>query len=425
MSEITLIVPDIGDFNDVEIIEVLVGEGDTVAAEGPLVTLETDKATMDIPASDAGTITKMLVKVGDRVNQGDAVAVLEASGPGETAPAPVTKELEPVTTPEPPAAKAAEPAAASRRPSPVAKVDEISFSKAYASPSVRRFARELGVDLGRVKGSGRKGRITCEDVKDFVKQAMTTGAGLGDLQVARMPEIDFSAFGETETRPLTRINKLTGQFLHRNWLQIPHVTQFDEADITELEKFRKSMASEYKNQGIRLTLLAFLMKALVSALQKFPRFNSSLDTKGENLILKKYFHLGIAVDTSDGLVVPVISNVDRKSLIDIARELGEVSMKAREKKLKPGDMQGGCMSISSLGGIGGTSFTPIVNAPEVAILGVSRSAMRPVWNGEGFAPHLMLPLSLSYDHRVIDGADGARFTSYLASVLSDTRRLLL
>ncbi len=430
MTETTLIVPDIGDFNDVEIIEVLVSEGDMVAVEDPLITLETDKATMDIPASDAGTIIKMRVKVGDRVNQGDAVAVLEASSLNEAAPPPDLKETERETTSESTAAKTAEANSSPQQvstphPSPTATIDEVTFSNAYASPSIRRFARELGVDLRQAKGSGRKGRITREDVKSFVKQALTTGRGSGGLQVSPMPEIDFSAFGEIETRPLTRINKLTGQFLHRNWLQIPHVTQFDEADITELEKFRKSMAAEYKDQGIRLTLLAFLMKAVVSAMKKFPRFNSSLDTTGENLILKKFFHIGIAVDTPDGLVVPVIRDVDRKSLIDIAGEMGEISVKARGKKLNPGDMQGGCMSISSLGGIGGTLFTPIVNAPEVAILGVSRSAMKPVWNGEAFEPHLMLPLSLSYDHRVIDGADGARFTSYLASVLSDTRRLLL
>ena len=432
MSEITLTVPDIGDFDDVEIIEVLVGQGDTVAVEDPLITLETDKATMDIPASDAGTISRVMVKVGDRVNQGDAVAVLETSDSAapeagdssETVPTPKARQPEPTTTPEPAAAEPDRPAA-QPAPLPVAEIDEAGFSTAYASPSVSRFARELGVNLGQVRGSGRKGRIIREDIEGFVKQAMTTGTGSGGLQVAPMPEIDFSAFGEVEALPLTKINKLTGQFLHRNWIRIPHVTQFDEANITELEKFRKSMAAEYKDQGVRLTLLAFLMKAVVSALKKFPRFNSSLDAAGENLILKKYFHIGIAVDTADGLVVPVIRDVDRKSLVDIAGELGEISTKARGKKLKPGDMQGGCISISSLGGIGGMSFTPIINAPEVAILGVSRSAMKPVWNGEAFEPHLMLPLSLSYDHRVIDGADGARFTSYLASVLSDTRRLLL
>jgi pyruvate dehydrogenase E2 component (dihydrolipoamide acetyltransferase) len=433
MAEITLTVPDIGDFTDVEIIEILVKEGDSVALEDSLITLETDKATMDIPASEAGTIKGMLVKVGDRVNEGDAIAKIDSSGsptvesqPAEPTPAaaePVVSEPAPVA--DTPIPKEPPPRQQSPRPSPTAKINEDTFSAAHASPSVRKFARELGADLGMVTGTGRKGRVTKEDVKGFVKQAMTTGAGTGGMRVAPMPEIDFTAFGEVETQPLTKINKLTGQFLHRNWVTVPHVTQFDEANITELEKFRKSMAGEYNEQGIKLTLLAFLMKAVVSAMKRYPRFNSSLDATGENLILKKYFHIGIAVDTPDGLVVPVVRDVDHKSLVDIARELGEISVKARDRKLKPADMQGGCMSISSLGGIGGTYFTPIVNAPEVAILGVSRSVMKPVWNGEEFEPQLILPLSLSYDHRVIDGADGARFTSYLASVLSDTRRLLL
>ena len=432
MAEITLTVPDIGDFTDVEIIEVLVKAGDTVAVEDPLITLETDKATMDVPASDAGTVAKMLVNVGDRVNEGDPIAKIDAqaaatpAAQAESQPAPAPEPAKPAPQPEPKPAPAPTPATPKQhRPSPTARIDEASFNAAHASPSVRRFARELGVDLGMVTGSGRKGRILKEDVKGFVKHALTASHGTGGLYVAPMPEINFSDFGEVETQPLTKINKLTGQFLHRNWVTVPHVTQFDEANITELEKFRKSMAPEYKEQGIRLTLLAFLMKAVVSAMKRFPRFNSSLDATGENLIVKKYFHIGIAVDTPDGLVVPVIRDVDRKSLVDIARELGEVSTKARERKLTPADMQGGCMSISSLGGIGGTAFTPIVNAPEVAILGVSRSVMKPVWNGTDFEPQLILPLSLSYDHRVIDGADGARFTNYLASVLSDTRRLLL
>jgi pyruvate dehydrogenase E2 component (dihydrolipoamide acetyltransferase) len=290
---------------------------------------------------------------------------------------------------------------------------------------VRKFARELGVDLGRVSGSGRKGRITREDVQQYVKQALSQGGGGGGLGVAPMPEIDFSQWGEIESRPLTKINKLTGQFLHRNWVTIPHVTQFDEADITELEAFRKTMAEEYKDKGIKITMLAFLMKAVVSGLKEYPRFNSSLDSSGENLIFKKYFNVGVAVDTPDGLVVPVVQDVDCKSLVDIATELGEISQKARDKKLKPSDMQGGSITISSLGGIGGTKFTPIVNAPEVAILGVSRHKMAPVWNGKEFEPRLMLPLALSYDHRVIDGADGARFTTFLSRVLSDARRLLM
>lgn len=430
MSETTLTVPDIGDFQDVEIIEVLVSEGDNIAVEDSLLTLETDKATMDIPATHAGVVKKILIKTGDRINQGDDIIVIAASSEAEAMPdTPVKKAAsEPAKEIKEATPASPQPTTPKPRPAPIAttNIDETRFRLAYASPSVRRFARELGVDLGQVNGTGRNGRIVKEDVKGFVKQAMKHGvSATGGMQVAPMPEVDFSQFGDIDSQPLTKINKLTGQFLHRNWVTVPHVTQFDEANITELEKFRKSMVPEYKDQGIRLTLLAFLMKAVVSGLKKFPRFNSSLDASGENLILKQYFHIGIAVDTPDGLVVPVIRDVDRKSLVDLARELGEISVKARDKKLKPSDMQGGCFSISSLGGIGGTSFTPIVNAPEVAILGVSRSAMKPVWNGEDFEAQLMLPLSLSYDHRVIDGADGARFTSYLASVLSDTRRLLL
>ncbi len=332
-------------------------------------------------------------------------------------PAPAA-EVAPVPAPAP------KPAAPAPRPSPTAKIDEASFSKAYATPSVRKFARELGVDLGKVDGTGRKGRITKEDVQGFVKRALSQPAG-GGLGVAPMPEIDFSKWGEIETQPLSKINKLTGQFLHRNWVTIPHVTQFDEADITDMEVFRKGLAADYKEKGIRITPLVFLMKAIVSAMKEYPRFNSSLDSTGENLIMKHYYNVGIAIDTPDGLVVPVVQGVDRKSIVELAVELGEISVKAREKKLKPADMQGGSITISSLGGIGGTKFTPIVNAPEVAILGVSRSKMQPVWNGKEFEPRLMLPLSLSYDHRVIDGADGARFTSFLSRVLSDTRRLLL
>jgi len=298
------------------------------------------------------------------------------------------------------------------------------FSRAHASPSVRKFARELGVDLGRVSGSGRKGRVIKDDVKAFVKQALTQGTGGGGLAVAPMPEIDFSQWGDVETQKLSKINKLTGKFLHRNWVTIPHVTQFDQADITDLDALRKSMAAEYKDKGIKITMLAFLIKAVVAGLRELPRFNASLDASGESLILKNYFNIGIAVDTPDGLVVPVVRDADSKTLVDIAAELGEISQKARDKKLKPADMQGGCMTISSLGGIGGTQFTPIVNAPEVAILGVSRHKMTPVWNGETFEPRLMLPLSLSYDHRVVDGADGARFTSFMGRVLADANGLV-
>ncbi len=421
-----IFVPNIGDFDEVEVIEILVAEGDTVAAEDSLISVESDKASMEIPSPEAGVVKALKVNIGDKVSEGSLILLLEPSAEGDAPPAPAP---EPEATAEPAApapAKAAppKPAAAAPRPSPTAKIDEASFAKAYATPSVRKFARELGVDLGKVDGTGRKGRITKEDVQSFVKRTLSQPAG-GGLGVAPMPEIDFSKWGEVETQPLSKINKLTGQFLHRNWVTIPHVTQFDEADITDMEAFRKGLAADYKEKGIRITPLVFLMKAIVSAMKEYPRFNSSLDSSGENLILKHYYNVGIAIDTPDGLVVPVVQNVDRKSIVDLAMELGEISVKAREKRLKPADMQGGSITISSLGGIGGTNFTPIVNAPEVAILGVSRSKMQPVWNGSEFEPRLMLPLSLSYDHRVIDGADGARFTSFLSRVLSDTRRLLL
>lgn len=436
---IEILVPDIGDFEDVEVIEVLVAEGDTVQAEDSLISVESDKAAMEIPAPQGGVVTELKVAVGDRVSQGSLMLMLEpaaesaADAPPAEAPAatPAAATPAPATTPAS-AAPTAAPQQMPRRAAPVApaKIDEVSFSKAYASPSVRKFARELGVNLGSVTGGGRKGRITQEDVKAFVKNVMihggpgSYGSG-GGLEVAPMPEIDFGKWGEVESKALTKINKLTGQFLHRNWVTIPHVTQFDDADITALEAFRKAMVPEYKEQGIRITMLAFLVKAVVAGLKEFPRFNTSLDASGENLIYKKYYNIGIAVDTPDGLVVPVIRDADQKSLVEIATEMGEISVKARDKKLKPADMQGGCFTISSLGGIGGTKFTPIVNAPEVAILGVSRSKMQPVWNGEGFEPKLMLPLALSYDHRVIDGADGARFTTYLSSVLAGAPEELL
>ena len=441
-------VPNIGDFAEVEVIEVLVAKGDQIKAEDSLISVESDKASMEIPAPQAGTVKEVLVSVGDKVSEGSAILVLEPANDdaaedkassqeaAKSEQAAETKQpseakadkqaSKPPSKPDAPAQPKAtpQPGGGAPRTPPTTRFDEDTFSKAYATPSVRKFARELGVDLGQVEGSGRKGRITKEDVKGYVKRAMSQPAA-GGLGVAPMPEIDFSQWGEVETQPLSKINKLTGEFLHRNWVTIPHVTQFDEADITDMEKFRKEMAAEYKEKGIKITPLVFMMKAVVSALREFPRFNSSLDSTGENLILKRYFNVGIAVDTPDGLVVPVVRDVDRKSLVDLAVELGEISAKARDKKLKPGDMQGGCLTISSLGGIGGTKFTPIVNAPEVAILGVSRSKMQPVWNGKEFEPRLMLPLSLSYDHRVIDGADGARFTTFLSRVLSDTRRLLL
>ncbi len=439
MAEIKDIpVPDIGDFDGVEVIEILVAAGDSINIEDPIVSLESDKAAMEIPSPVAGTVKEIKVNMGDKVSEGDLLITIETSAElAEETPAETVKEIEtpaetktsapaPAPVSPPPTTKATAP-----RPSPTAsiRIDEEAFSKAHASPSVRKFARELGADLSQMSGSGAKKRILKEDVKTWVKQTLSQGSQ-GGLGVEAMPEIDFSQFGDIEFQQLTRINKLTGKFLHRNWVTVPHVTQFDEADITELEKFRKQLNEENQKQGIRVTVLVFLMKALVSALKEFPRFNSSLDHSGENLVLKQYINIGVAMDTPDGLVVPVIRDCDRKTLTELAVELTETSKRARDKKLSPGDMQGGCITISSLGGIGGTAFTPIVNAPEVAILGVSRSAIKPVYmkNTDGddeFVPRLMLPLSLSYDHRVIDGADGARFTSYLSKVLSDTRRLLL
>ena len=424
-----IFVPNIGDFDDVEVIEILVAPGDTVQAEDSLISVESDKAAMEIPAPEAGIVKELKVQVGDKVSEGSQILVLEPTASTETieakpapaaqpAPAPVQK-----TAQKPPVAKKQAPSSAVQAVS-LGRIDEASFASAYASPSVRKFARELGVNLGQISGTGRKGRIVSDDVKAFVKQVMLQGMpSAGGLQVAPMPDIDFAKWGEVESRPLTKINKLTGQFLHRNWVTIPHVTQFDEADITEMEAMRKAMVAEYKPKGIGITPLVFLMKAIVMAMQEYPRFNSSLDVSGENLVFKHYFNVGIAVDTPDGLVVPVVQDVDKKGLVDLAIELGEISVKAREKKLKPGDMQGGCMTISSLGGIGGTKFTPIVNAPEVAILGVSRSKMQPVWNGTEFTPRLMLPLALSYDHRVIDGADGARFTTFISKILADPKSL--
>ncbi|NOQ90849.1 MAG: dihydrolipoyllysine-residue acetyltransferase [Gammaproteobacteria bacterium] len=427
MAEIKdILVPDIGDFDGVEVIEILVAVGDSINVEDAIASLESDKAAMEIPSPFAGTVKEIKISLGDKVSEGDLLITIEASADTATeAPAEVSKAAEPAVPATPaPAQSQAKP---SPRPSPTASmsIDEAGFSKAHASPSVRKFARELGADLSQMTGTGAKNRIIKEDVKAWVKQALAQGNGGGGLGVEPMPEIDFSQFGDIEMQALSRINKLTGKFLHRNWVTVPHVTQFDEADITELEKFRKQLNKENEKEGIRITVLAFLMKALVSALKEFPRFNSSLDHTGENLVLKKYVNIGVAMDTPDGLVVPVIRDCDRKTLFELAAELIETSKRARNKKLSPADMSGGCITISSLGGIGGTAFTPIVNAPEVAILGVSRASMKPVYNGEDFDARLMLPLSLSYDHRVIDGADGARFTAYLSKVLSDTRRLLL
>jgi len=432
-----ILVPDIGDFAGVEVIEILVAPGDSIKLEDPLISLESDKAAMEIPSPASGVVKEVKLKVGDKVSEGDLILTVETSDEAATE-APAEKPAEKAAE-VPAAAKTAAPEkteaaatktaplAAEMRPPPVAPVniDEAGFKLAHASPSVRKFARELGANLGGITGTGNKGRILKEDVKAFVKKIMTSGSTGGGINVTPMPEIDFSQFGPIDTQPLSRINKLTGQVLHRNWVTVPHVTQFDEADITELEKFRKQLNAEHKGEGARVTVLAFLMKALVSALKEYPRFNSSLDATGENLIMKKYVHIGVAMDTPAGLVVPVIRDCDRKSLIELANEVVETSVRARDKKLSPADMQGGCISISSLGGIGGTAFTPIVNSPEVAILGVSRASMKPVYIDGTFVPRLILPLSLSYDHRVIDGADGARFTSFLNKVLSDTRRLLL
>jgi len=431
MSEMVEVkVPDIGDFDAVEIIEVLVAVGDQIAEEDSLITVESDKASMEIPSSHAGTVKEIKVNVGDSIAEGAVVVVVEASG--AAAPAEVVVEAPKEAAAAPVEAVKPAPAAMpaiENKPSPTANINPVSFKNAHASPAVRKFARDLGVDLSKVGGSGRNERIVKEDVQGFVKKVMSTGGGAVNggsaLGVEAMPDIDFSQFGEIEIKPLSKINKLTGKFLHRNWVTIPHVTQFDEADITSLEAFRKQSNTEYEKEGVKFTMLVFIMKAVAAGLKKYPRFNASLEPSGENLILKNYFNIGVAVDTPDGLVVPVVRDVDKKSLVEISKELREISVKAREKKLKPSDMQGGSMSISSLGGIGGTKFTPIVNAPEVAILGVSKADMKPVWNGSEFEPKLMCPLALSYDHRVIDGADGARFITYVSHLLADARRLLL
>ena len=434
IREVTL--PDIGDFTDVEIIELLASPGDSVEAEQSLLTLESDKATMEIPAPCAGTLKSIDVALGDKVNQGDLIARIETVVASEmvepTAP-PVEppKTVEPARAEETPVSRAPGEKEPLRRPV-LTRPDDAPRGKAHASPGVRRFARELGVDLFYVPGSGPKGRITKEDVQNFVKQTLAGRApasappsGGGGLELPAMPAVDFAKFGEIEEQQLGRIKKLSGAHLHRAWLNVPHVTQFDDADITELEAFRKSQKGEAERNGVKLTFMPFLMKAVCNALATFPQFNSSLAPEGDRLILKKYMHIGVAVDTPNGLVVPVIRDVDRKGIFELASELGEVGTKAREGKLSPTEMQGGCISISSLGGIGGTQFAPIVNAPEVAILGISRAEMQPKWDGEAFVPRLIMPFSLSYDHRVIDGAEGVRFTSYLARLLSDIRRLLL
>jgi pyruvate dehydrogenase E2 component (dihydrolipoamide acetyltransferase) len=424
MAEIKqILVPDIGDFKDVEIIEVMVKAGDSINAEDSLITLETDKATMEVPSPFSGTIKELKVQVGDKVSEGVLLALIETSGEAATAPQSSASAAAPAA-PQP-AAPAPAPKAAAPAPAMPAVDIGVPTGKAHASPSIRRFARELGVNLAQVRGSGNKGRVTKEDVQSFVKAALAQPRGSGGLQVAEMPAIDFAKFGEIENKPLSRIKKLSGSYLHRNWVSIPHVTQHDEADITDLEAWRKELNAEYAAQGVKITPLAFMIKAVVEVLQQHPEFNASLDAGGETLVLKKYFHIGVAVDTPEGLVVPVLRDADQKGIVQLAKELAEISGRAREKKITAAEMQGGCFSISSLGGIGGSFFTPIINAPEVAILGVSRSNMKPVWKGGEFVPRLMLPLSLSYDHRVIDGAAGARFITALSQVLSDVRRLAL
>ncbi|KGQ18149.1 Dihydrolipoamide acetyltransferase component of pyruvate dehydrogenase complex [Lysobacter dokdonensis DS-58] len=476
-------VPDIGGYDDVPVIELLVAVGDTVKADQGLVTLESDKATMEVPAPFAGVVRELKVKVGDKLSEGSVVALIEASNAADapktegakaaSAPAPANPPTPPPTKPTSETGEKVEPVAPSTQPDRIAQqsiaaapssqaastgtpldskpgIDAealpprsppVSFDAdgllpekvPYASPAVRLFARELGVDLAHVQGNGRKGRIEKEDVQNFVKRALSGGgapstgvvAAGGGLHLLPWPNVDFSKFGEIETRPLTRIQKISGANLARNWAMIPHVTQHDDADITDLEALRVSLNKENEKAGLKLTMLAFLMKASVVALQKFPNFNASLDASGENLTLKKYFNIGFAADTPNGLVVPVVRDVDKKGVLQIAKETSELAAKARDGKLGPADMSGGCFSISSLGGIGGTAFTPIVNAPEVAILGVSKSSMKPVWDGKQFQPRLVLPLSLSYDHRVIDGAAAARFTAFLAQLLGDMRRATL
>jgi pyruvate dehydrogenase E2 component (dihydrolipoamide acetyltransferase) len=454
MSLKEVLVPDIGNFDSVDVIEVLVKAGDTIAADDSLLTVESDKASMDIPAPFAGVVKEVKIKVGDKIAQGHLILTLEAS---ETAalqpntgaapsPVPTTVSAKPVEAPKAAAPEPAIPTPTRPAPEPAQKIQPahqpapvgasavgVSGKLAHASPSVRKFARELGVNLSLVTASGNKSRILASDVQAYVKGELAKprtenmGAGLGALATLPMPVIDFSQFGAIETKPLSRIKKLSGANLHRNWVTAPHVTQFDEADITDLEDFRKSMSAEAEKRGVKLTMLAFLIKASVNALKAYPNFNASLSPDGDSLILKNYYNIGFACDTPDGLVVPVVKDVQSKDVLDIARDLMELSSKARERKLKVEEMQGGCFTISSLGGIGGTMFTPIINCPEVAILGVSRSSMQPVYNKDsnGFEPRLILPLSLSYDHRVVDGADGARFTSHMRMMLSDVRRLLL
>ena len=434
---VNVVVPDIGDFDEVTVIEVMVAAGDTIKVEQSLITVESDKASMEIPSSHAGVVKDVKVKVGDKVAKGSLVAVVQATGGAAAAPAPVAAAA-------PAAAVASSPAPVADKAVPTAALPahEPTADKGalpHASPTIRKLARELGVPLAEVKGSGPKGRITQEDVHGFVKGVMAgstqtkaqaasapaaaAAAGGGIPGLLPWPKVDFTKFGTVERKDLSRIKKLSGANLHRNWVMIPHVTNNDDADITELEAFRVSTNKENEKSGVKVTMLAFVIKAVVSALKKFPDFNTSLD--GDQLVYKQYFHIGFAADTPNGLVVPVLKDADKKGILQISTEMGELAKKARDGKLGPADMTGGCFSISSLGGIGGTHFTPIINAPEVAILGLSKSAMKPVWDGKQFAPRLLMPLSLSYDHRVIDGASAARFNAYLGQVLADFRRVLL
>lgn len=424
-------VPDVGNVADIDVVEVLIKPGDSVALEQTVATLETDKASMDLPSSVAGTIQQVFIKPGDKVSEGTLIATVLAST-GESVAAKTEEPAQPSAPVEakpveaPKIDKAPEPAPLPAAPLPEKTPAAGPARAAHASPSVRLFARELGVDVTRISsGSGRNGRIMKEDVKNFVKKVMAEGVVANGAGIPAIPAVDFTSFGETETIKLSKIKRLTGQNLSRVWLNLPMVTYHDEADITDLEAFRNQLNSEKANGEIKITGLMFIIKALVAAMQQFPSFNASLSSDGESLIMKKYFNVGIAVDTPNGLVVPVLRDVEKKSINQLAAELAEKSEKARQGKLLPSDMQGGCMTISSLGGIGGTAFTPIVNAPEVAILGVTRAKMQPVWNGKEFEPRLMLPLDLTYDHRVIDGAEGARFMAAVKIYLGDIRRLLL
>ena len=432
MSKLEIIkVPDIGDVNEVEVIEILVAVGDSIEKEDVIITLESEKATLEVPSSASGIVKRILVNIDNKVSQGSELIELEVAE--STATPEVTKKEEikqqivekPVVSEQPPKQEA------KRKPPPaILQANNLTGKKAHASPAIRKFARELGTDINLVSGTGRKGRITKQDIKTFIKSAMQSGgiiqSGTPSYEVLPAPNEDFSKYGEIETISLSRIQKISGKYLHRNWARIPHVTQFDESDITEMEAFRQEIKGDAKAKGFGLSPLAFIIKAVAVALKKFPKFNSSLDAGGENLVMKKYYHIGIAVDTPKGLVVPVIRDVLSKTVMEIAKEMSEISLKARNGKLTPTDMKGGCISVSSLGGIGGTAFTPIINAPEVAILGVSRSKVKPEYNAKGeVEPRLMLPLSLSYDHRVIDGADAARFIVYLSTVLADLKKMLL